>query len=87
MEDNMRAGKWGAFRDIGGDLSAELAEVATGAQARVAALDGAFARCLTLLLNEHSDAMHFDLRFVMMQINFSGFYKTALDGCEAEFVA
>jgi hypothetical protein len=85
MEDNMRQGKWGAFRDIGGDIATELAEVASCAQDSVSRLDADYAKHLMMLLDQHSDSMQFDLRFVMMQINFSGFYKSALDGREAEF--
>ena len=88
MEEKLRAGNWGSFKaavDVTVDIRSELADVAASAQAKVSALDGEYAQRLMMLLDEHSDAMHFDMRFVMMQINFSGFYKPTLDGREAEF--
>lgn len=87
MDENMRGGKWGAFRDVAKEVREELAQVAASAQAKISTLDGAYAQRLMMLLDEHSDAMHFDMRFVMMQINFSGFYKAGLDGREAEFAS
>jgi hypothetical protein len=83
MEDKLRAGTRASFRSNDGDIASELAEVADSAQVAISALDKTFAKCLQSLLDEHSDTMHFDLRFVMMQINFSGFYNASGMASEA----
>ena len=80
MEDNLKAGKWGATEDPRPHLERELAAVAEKAGGQIAELERSYARGLDSLLDAQSAAgAAIDLRFLLLQVNFTDFYKNAID--------